>query len=79
MPDSAYLQTKNLDYIAAWNHISSLQEKMDKLANNFAEIYQNAKDFISIAKSKTENLEHVYLTDELPVHRLRKKKQWTVN
>ncbi|KAL4083556.1 hypothetical protein QTP88_028872 [Uroleucon formosanum] len=42
-PVSAYLQTKNLDYIAAWNHISSLQEKMEKLATNFAEIYQKAK------------------------------------
>ncbi|KAL4084659.1 hypothetical protein QTP88_027586 [Uroleucon formosanum] len=78
-PVSAHLQTKNLDYIAAWNHISSLQEKMEKLATNFAEIYQKVKDFITVAKSKTECFEHVNLNDELPVHRPRKKNEWTVN
>lgn len=80
MPVSAYLQTKNLDYIPAWNYVLSLQEKMDKLTNNFSEIYQNVKDFITIAKSKTERFEHVYLNDELPVHRqIKKKNEWTVN
>ncbi|KAL4113868.1 hypothetical protein QTP88_017426 [Uroleucon formosanum] len=57
-PVSAYLQTKNLDYIAAWNHISSLQEKMEKLATNFAEIYQKAK--------KKKRMDGELAIDELP-------------
>jgi len=52
---------------------------MEKLATNFAEIYQKVKDFITVAKSKTECFEHVNLNDELPVHRPRKKNEWTVN
>lgn len=68
-PVSAYLQTKGLDYIAAWNKINDLHQKMRVLSTKFDDIYQEVEDFVTVMSEKTEDLENVFVETKLPEKR----------
>lgn len=48
-PLSDYLQTKNLDYVEAWGHVSSAHKSLQSVRNRFCDITKAAKTFVNFA------------------------------
>ncbi|XP_022160557.1 uncharacterized protein LOC111026735 [Myzus persicae] len=59
-PVSKYLQTKCLDYLAAWNQIVSFGNEIKNMSNEFDKIYEQAKNFTEIMEIKTEKFATSY-------------------
>lgn len=74
-PVSKYLQTKGLDYIAAWNHITSLNESFQHISANFDEIYKQAEQFSEIVQKRVEHLQNINVETSLPEKIRRRKKK----
>ena len=60
-PVSKYLQTKNLDYVSAWNQITKLIADTDDLSGKFADILKETQQFVEIIDNETEDFEHFFL------------------
>ncbi|KAG5870890.1 hypothetical protein JTB14_006728 [Gonioctena quinquepunctata] len=69
-PLSKYLQTKGLDFLAAWHQIKSLKSNTDGIRNNFNTIYEKSLDFC-----KTDHLEKLDMQQDFAETRVRRKKK----
>jgi len=74
-PVSKYLQTKCLDYLAAWNQIVTFQKEIKTISNNFDIIYEQAKKFSQFMEQRTKILTNVFIETKLPEQRKRKIKK----
>jgi len=74
-PLSDYLQTKNLDYIQAWRHVSSAHKSLQSVRNRFCDIIKAAKTFVDFAIKKIDEKE---LHDIEIEEKLSKKRKRTV-
>ncbi|KAL4090887.1 hypothetical protein QTP88_025646 [Uroleucon formosanum] len=74
-PVSKYLQTKCLDYLAAWNQIVSFGNEIKNMSNEFDKIYEQAKNFTEIMEIKTEKFANIFIETSLPEKRKYKKKE----
>ena len=73
-PVSRYLQTKNLDYVLAWNQITKLIADTDDLSGKFADILKETQQFVEIIDNETEDFEHFVIELQLPEKRKKTKK-----
>jgi len=75
-PTSKYLQTSNLDMLAAWEMVENSKEMIGKI--KFSLVLSNAKQFsfsMNNVLSETDISETVIVQSELPQPRIRKKKK----
>ncbi|KAL4141388.1 hypothetical protein QTP88_004036 [Uroleucon formosanum] len=74
-PLSDYLQTKNVDYIQAWRHVSSVHKSLQSVKNRFCEIKKVAKTFVDFA---VKIIDEKDLCDIKIEEKLSKKRKRTV-
>lgn len=74
-PVSKYLQTKCLDYLAAWNQIVTFQKEIKIISNDFVIIYEQAKNFSQCMEQRTKILPNVCIETKLSEQRKRKIKK----
>lgn len=70
-PLSDYLQTKNLDYVQAWRHVSSPHKSPQSIRNNFCDITKATKTFVDFAVKKLneKELHDIEIEEKLPKKR----------
>ena len=81
-PVSSYLQTKGLDYIAAWNQINHLMERMKVFSEekNYESLKNRVATFITavnewLDQDESEMSENIEIETEFPQKRIRKVKK----
>ncbi|XP_025416538.1 uncharacterized protein LOC112687804 isoform X2 [Sipha flava] len=77
-PLSDYLQTKHLDYIQAWRHVSSAHKSLQSVRNRFCDITKAAKTFVDFVVKKIDEkelLRDIEIEENLPKKRKRTVKR----
>lgn len=72
-PLSDHLQTKNLDYVQAWRHVSSAHKSLQSVRNSFYDVTKAAKTFVDFAVKKIDKKEFydIEIEEKLPKKRKR--------
>lgn len=76
-PVSKYLQTKGLDYLAAWSHIKTFQNNLKEISNNnyFKTIISEVTLFVEVMEKKIpDHLQNVEIEVEFPLRRRKRIK-----
>jgi len=76
-PLSKYIQTKGLDYSAAWNKISYLMKLLKTMSEikNYNYLKQRVYIYIKTMTKRTEFHENIFIQDEFIVQRQKKVKR----
>lgn len=72
-PVSKYLQTKELDYLAAWTQITAFKKNLTKISSNnhFEVIISEVSSFIEVTEKKILHLQNIEIENQSLVQRNR--------